>query len=117
MKYDKEWWEQFRRDTVDSILDQTGQKNADYTGGLMEQNPFENFDLSTDFDVDPLVGVCVRMQDKFQRAKAFCKQGNLALNEKGDTVEDIFRDLIGYSLIAIGMLHRDKEVKEIEKKR
>ena len=108
-KYDKEWWEKFRRDTVELILKQTSEKNADYTGGVKEQNPFQNFDLSTDFGVDPLVGVCVRMQDKFQRAKAFCKQGNLTLNEKGDTVEDIFRDIIGYSLIAIGMLHRGKE--------
>lgn len=108
-KYDKEWWEKFRRDTVELVLNQTAEKNADYTGGKAEPNPFQNFDLSSDFGVDPLVGVCVRMQDKFQRAKAFCKQGNLSLNEKGDTVEDIFRDLIGYSLIAIGMLHRAKE--------
>ena len=107
-KYDKEWWEQFRRDTVELILEQTAEKNADYTGGVKEQNPFQNFDLSTDFGVDPVVGVCVRMQDKFQRAKAFCKQGNLALTTKGDAVEDIFKDMIGYSLIIIGMLEREK---------
>ena len=108
MVHDKQWWDKFRKQTVDDILSLTAKKNADYTGGVDESNPFENFDLSTDFGVDPVVGVCVRMQDKFQRAKAFCKQGNLALTTKGDAVEDIFKDLIGYSLIIIGMLEREK---------
>lgn len=108
MVHDKQWWDKFRKQTVDDILSLTAKKNADYTGGVDESNPFENFDLSTDFGVDPVVGVCVRMQDKFQRAKAFCKQGNLALTTKGDAVEDIFKDMIGYSLIIIGMLEREK---------
>jgi len=46
------------------------------------------------------------MQDKFQRAKAFCSDGSLSVTGKGDQAKDIFRDLIGYSLIAIGMLER-----------
>ncbi len=108
MVHDKQWWDDFRKQTVDDILSLTAKKNADYTGVVAESNPFENFDLSTDFGVDPIVGVCVRMQDKFQRAKAFCRQGNLALTTKGDAVEDIFKDLIGYSLIIIGMLEREK---------
>ncbi len=43
---------------------------------------------------------------KFQRAKAFCADGSLSVNSEGDKAKDIFRDLIGYSLIAIGMLER-----------
>jgi hypothetical protein len=46
------------------------------------------------------------MQDKFQRAKAFCATGSLEVNTEGDKAKDIFRDLIGYSLIALGMLER-----------
>ena len=46
------------------------------------------------------------MQDKFQRAKAFCAAGSLEVNTDGDQAKDIFRDLIGYSLVAIGMLER-----------
>jgi hypothetical protein len=46
------------------------------------------------------------MQDKFQRAKAFCKDGKLSVCTEGDQAKDIFRDLIGYSLIALGMLER-----------
>jgi hypothetical protein len=48
------------------------------------------------------------MQDKFQRAKAFCADGSLNVNTNGDQSKDIFRDLIGYSLIAIGMLEREE---------
>ena len=109
MEFNKEWWEQFRQGEVDEILRLTSLKNSDYTGGDTQDNPFENFDGSTDFGIEPLVGVALRMQDKFQRLKAFSRDGKLSLNEKGDTTRDIFRDLIGYSLIAIGMLERDNK--------
>ena len=64
------------------------------------------FDSSAEYGVHPMTGVCIRMQDKIQRAKAFCKDGQLKVNTSGDQSKDIFRDLIGYSLIAIGMLER-----------
>ena len=92
---------------IQGILELTAKKNNDYTGGETCDNPFANFDASTEFGVDPLVGVCIRMQDKFQRAKAFCADGKLSVNSDGDKAKDIFRDLIGYSLIAIGMLERN----------
>jgi len=108
MSYNKEWWEAFRRHEVEDILELTAEKNSDYTGGDGCDNPFENFDASSDFGVEPLTGICIRMQDKFQRAKALCSAGELKHNSKGDQAKDIFRDLVGYSLIAIGMLERDK---------
>ena len=104
--YDKEWWETFRKAEVEAILKLTADKNNDYTGGKSCDNPFANFDYSTEFGVHPLTGVCIRMQDKFQRAKAFCADGQLKVVTNGDQSKDIFRDLIGYSLIAIGMLER-----------
>ena len=79
-QYDKEWWEQFRHEEVQYILEFTGRKNSDYTGGDGCDNPFANFDASVEFGVDPLTGICVRMQDKFQRAKAFCATGSLEVN-------------------------------------
>tara|TARA_X000001388_G_scaffold76694_1_gene74751 strand:- start:165 stop:497 length:333 start_codon:yes stop_codon:yes gene_type:complete len=106
--YTKKWWEEFRQKQIEEILEITSQKNCDYTGGNSCNNPFENFDGSKDFGVPPLVGVCLRMQDKFQRAKAFCSDGSLKATTDGDQVKDIFRDMIGYSLIALGMLERDK---------
>jgi hypothetical protein len=105
--HDKLWWEEFRRDEIEKILLLTANKNADYTGGSSCNNPFENFDGSQEFGVPPIVGVCLRMQDKFQRAKAFCSDGKLKVDTNGDQVKDIFRDLIGYSLIVLGMLERD----------
>lgn len=105
--FDKQWWNTFRHKEIEEILELTGAKNSDYTGGKGTSNPFANFDGSAELGVDPLVGVAVRMQDKFQRLKAFCKDGELSLETKGDTVRDIYRDLIGYSLISLGMIKRD----------
>jgi hypothetical protein len=106
--YNKSWWEEFRRAEVGRILELTGKKNSDYTGGKSCDNPFENFDGSTEFGIDPLLGLSLRMQDKFQRLKAFCKDGEISLDGRGDSVCDIYRDLIGYSLIALGMIERSK---------
>ena len=105
-QYDKAWWEDYRTSETQYILSLTANKNSDYTGGETCDNPFANFDASTEFGVDPLTGICIRMQDKFQRAKAFCSDGQLKVITNGDQSKDIFRDLIGYSLIAIGMLER-----------
>jgi hypothetical protein len=107
-RFDKDWWEHFRTMEVQDILELTANKNSDYTGGDTCDNPFANFDKSTEFGVHPLTGICIRMQDKFQRAKAFCADGTLSVQTKGDQSKDIFRDLIGYSLIAIGMLEREE---------
>ena len=106
LDFDKIWWEKFRHEEVVSILEMTAGKCSDYTGGESCDNPFANFDGSSEFGVQPLTGVCIRMQDKFQRAKAFCNDGQLKVFTDGDQTKDIFRDLIGYSLIAIGMLER-----------
>ena len=107
--FNKDWWNDFREAEIQHIMDITANKNSDYTGGNTCDNPFANFDASTEFGVDPLTGICIRMQDKFQRAKALCSDGKLSVNTKGDQSKDIFRDLIGYSLIAIGMLERSKK--------
>jgi len=104
---DKVWWDKFRQEEIDSILEMTANKNSDYTGGNTCDNPFANFDASTEFGVHPLTGICIRMQDKFQRAKAFCSDGSLQVTTKGDQSKDNLRALIGYSVIAIGMLERE----------
>ena len=106
LEFDKVWWDKFRHEEVQYILELTGHKNSDYTGGDSCNNPFANFDASVEFNVDALTGICIRMQDKFQRAKAFCEDGKLSVCTEGDQAKDIFRDLIGYSLIALGMIER-----------
>ncbi len=78
-------------------------KNTDYTAG---GGPFANFEESLGYGVDPIVGLSVRIGDKIQRLKSFCKSGKLEVENEG--VEDIFKDLIGYSCIALGMLKEKK---------
>ena len=106
--FNKEWWSKFRQQEIDAIMALTAKKNSDYTGGGSCDNPFANFDKSSEFGVAPFTGICIRMQDKFQRARALCADGTLAVESVGDQDKDIFRDLIGYSLIALGMLERGK---------
>lgn len=79
-------------------------KNTDYTAG---GGPFANFKESAGYGVDPLIGLSVRIGDKIQRLKSFCKLGNLEVKSEG--AEDIFKDLIGYSWIALGMLKERKD--------
>ena len=78
-------------------------KNADYTGG---RSPFENFKGAEGFGIDPLIGLGLRMDDKMQRIKSYCKHGSLQVENEG--IEDAFRDLIGYSLLALGMLEEKR---------
>ena len=76
-------------------------KQADYTNGA---GPFANFDQAKELGIDPLLGVALRMGDKFQRLKSFCKQGELKVKDEG--LKDVFLDLIGYSFIGLAMLQR-----------
>lgn len=92
---------EFIEKTNRELLEKIKGKNKDYTNGA---GPFANFEASEEFGVDPLIGLSVRMNDKMQRLKSFCKQGSLQVTGKGDTIKDIYFDLIGYSWIALGML-------------
>lgn len=78
-------------------------KNSDYTGG---KGAFANFDKAAELGLDPMVGVLLRMEDKFQRIKSFVTQGDLKV--KSESIEDAFKDIIGYSSICLGMLEQDK---------
>lgn len=83
-------------------------KNNDYTAGGQEDDPFRNFREAEDFGIDPIAGLCNRMSDKFNRIKAYVKTGKLAVDGEGDGFEDAFNDMIGYSLLALGMLSEKK---------
>lgn len=88
---------------IKSIIEK---KNNDYAGGKVETDPFKNFRESEDFGVKPLIGLSIRMGDKFQRLKTFCKEGQLKVDNEG--IEDVFFDMIGYSLLALGMIEEGK---------
>lgn len=80
-------------------------KNADYTGGNESDDPLANFKDAQDFGIDPLLGLCLRMSDKFARVKTFARTGVLAVS--GESVDDAFRDIAVYALLALA-LRREK---------
>jgi hypothetical protein len=98
----------FAEAEMNRVLAIVRKKNSDYTGGTECTDPFANFTISTDFGVPPLTGLCIRMADKFQRVKTFCRDGKMAQSNEGAV--DAFRDIIGYSLIALGMLEEQREL-------
>jgi hypothetical protein len=79
------------------------QKNNDYSHG---DDPFANFRKSEEMNISPLAGLVLRMQDKMQRINAYLCRGTLEV--PGEGVEDAFRDLIGYSCLALGMINLDE---------
>ena len=99
---------QFIDKTFAEMRELIEKKNNDYTAGSAETDPFRNFREAEQFGIDPLAGLSNRMNDKFNRIKSFCATGKLAVQTEG--VEDAFHDMIGYSLLALGMLEEQKNV-------
>ena len=75
-------------------------KNADYTCGSAD--PYANFRISETMDIDPVVGIILRIQDKLQRIKSFSQMGELKV--KGETVDDACLDIINYAVLVRGLL-------------
>ncbi len=55
--YDKDWYDEFREQIVQELLDVTAKKNNDYTTGTTNTNPFANFDQAKTSECNPLL-VC-----------------------------------------------------------
>ena len=107
-KFDTEQYLQFVNQLFGDMETLIKAKNADYTA---DEGPFANFEAAKDFGIDPIAGLANRMSDKFQRIKSYCKKGKLEV--AGEGLEDAFKDLIGYSALALGMLaERELDKKE-----
>lgn len=102
-KYTTNEYLAFVKKTLEDMQELIKAKNADYTNGA---GPFANFEQASEYGVDPFQGLMLRMGDKMQRVKSYCKQGNLQV--KGEGVDDCFKDFIGYSLIALAMLNEKR---------
>lgn len=76
-------------------------KNAGYAGAD-NPDPWANFRLSTPFGVQPVVGVYIRMSDKYIRITNL--RANPANERVGEAIEDTLRDLFAYALIATCLL-------------
>ena len=77
------------------------QKNNDYRGGV-DDDPYHNFRGSEMLGVDPVVGVLLRMQDKFMRVKTFVEKGKLEV--KSESVIDALVDIHNYNAILWGLI-------------
>lgn len=88
-------------ETFKEMLQLIKDKSHDYSEG---DDPFVNFRTSEELGVDKLVGLNVRLLDKVARIKSFSRSGNL----KNESIKDAYKDLIGYSMLALGMIEEDE---------
>jgi len=109
----KQEWYDFQEKVFADMMKLTRAKNDDYTAG--SDDAFANFRLSEDVGVPALQGLVVRMADKWQRVRSYFNNGELKV--EGEGIEDAFRDLIGYSTLALGMIEELKVNGEKEKEK
>jgi hypothetical protein len=80
-------------------------KNAGYSGHSTDR--WANFRLSESLGVSPLVGVLVRMSDKWIRITNLAKDSRLDM--VGESLRDTLMDIAAYALIAICLLEEKNE--------
>jgi len=98
-KQEYQTFRQFLFQELDSLIEA---KNSDYTS---DDDAFGNFREAEDFGVSPLIGVVLRMSDKFKRVKSYCKTGGLCVQD--ESIMDAFKDIIGYSVMACAMINHE----------
>lgn len=84
-------------------------KNNDYRSGTGD--PFKNFRGASTFDVSPVRGILLRMQDKMCRIATFDEKGELLVKDEG--VEDAIVDIINYAVLMAGLIREDKNAKVV----
>jgi hypothetical protein len=78
-------------------------KSADYGS---EQDPLANIRNGADFvDIDPWKAAFVRIADKVQRLRTYCRTGRLV----HEGVRDTLLDLAAYSLLAIVLFDEEQD--------
>lgn len=85
---------------LDEMRELHCRKAADYGRGA---DPLANCRGSTEFGVPAWVGTMIRAMDKVHRIKSFIQNGSL----KNESVEDSFKDLAAYALIALCLYRED----------
>ena len=89
---------------LDQMAKLHSRKNHDYAG---TSDPLKNLRACTRLELDPFIGVMVRLQDKWSRIEEFVKSKTLLV--KNESVEDTLMDNAVYSLLAIILLREQKE--------
>ena len=95
------------------LLEQMGdlhsRKNHDYAG---EKDPLKNLRACARLNLDPFLGVLVRLQDKWSRLEECVISGQLMVKE--ESVIDTLMDNAVYSLLGI-ILYEEKKKKDEQK--
>lgn len=93
------------RAECEAILSIVQKKNSDYSGG--SDDPFDNFKVSERIGLAKAeIGLLIRMMDKVQRVRSFLSKGELQV--KNESAQDAVRDIIGYSLVLLGIMEDNK---------
>jgi hypothetical protein len=102
---------QFVEAELNKLIDILRAKNSDYTGG--SEDAFANFKVTEKLGLsDAETGLLIRMVDKIQRVRSFLIKGKLEVSN--ESVEDAVKDIIGYSLLLLGLL-RERDANKIER--
>ncbi len=99
---------EYHRNSCNKMVEITGRKNADYTGGAEADFAFTNFTEGETLGIGSTEqGFLFRMSDKFARIRAFVKKG--VLKVKDESVEDTLLDLANYCILMAGYIRWKKE--------
>ena len=90
-------------DLLKQMADLHSRKSHDYAG---TSDPLKNLRACERLNLDPFLGVLVRLQDKWSRLEEFVKSGQLMV--KNESVIDTLMDNAVYSLLAI-ILYQEQQ--------
>ena len=90
-------------DVLDRISKLHKNKSADYGS---ETDPLANIRSGAEFvGIEPWRGCMVRICDKMQRLKTFCRTGKLV----HEGVEDTLMDLASYAIVAMVLFNEERK--------
>ena len=94
---------------LEQMAELHSRKNHDYAG---TSDPLKNLRACERLELDPFMGVMVRLQDKWSRLEEFVKQGVMLV--KDESVEDTLMDNAVYSLLAIILRREAKALAKVD---
>lgn len=83
-------------EVLEELAELHSRKNHDYAG---DYDPLRNLRQCEEMGIPAWKGVAVRMTDKMDRIKSFCKKEEYMVNDEG--IKDTFRDMAVYSILAL----------------
>ena len=103
--FDSEWLDQLHQSTCDKCRDVMAKKNSDYANPDHSKNVFANFEASRVFNIHPVMGLLLRVQDKLKRIESFVEKGSLAVND--ESWADACDDVVNYMILCKGLLLKE----------